>query len=78
MRELGQECDFVIDDAERGSMLAQVAQDRAKIGDFCLAQARGGLVEQQKLGLAHHGHGDAEHFLFAVGQAWPRASALPR
>src|SRR5205809_4797616 len=69
VRQSPEKAYLVIDDAQRGSVIAQVAQNRLEAAYLGLAEPGRGLVQEQELGLAHHGHRDPEHFFLAVGQA---------
>src|SRR6185437_439398 len=70
--ELAEKSHAMIDDAQRGALLPQVAKHRVEISDLVVAKAAGGLVEQQNLRLAHQRHRDAEHLFAAVGEACRR------
>src|ERR1700741_866622 len=70
--ESAEEPNIVIDDAERRTVLAEVAQHLTEIGDLAVTKTSSRLVEQQQFGLAHQRHGDTEHFFIAIRetQSW--------
>src|SRR5215470_5043946 len=63
MGEATQEADLVVYETERGAGGVDLGEHLLEVADLVAAEARGWLVEEKKLGLAHEGHGDAEHFL---------------
>src|SRR4029077_4855221 len=64
--ESTEEPNIVIDDAERRTVLAEIAPHLTEIGDFAVTKTSSWLVEQQQFGLAHQCHGDTEHFFVTI------------
>ena len=63
----------LFDQQDRDILLVQDVDDVLDLGDHSRHQAFGWLVEQDDLGLQHHGAGDRQHLLLAARQ---RAAGL--
>src|SRR5262245_19590943 len=68
MGEAAQEADLVVYETERGAGRVHLGEHRLQVADLVAPEAGGRLIEEEELGLAHESHGDAEHFLLAIGE----------
>src|SRR6478735_3041634 len=58
----------LLDQENRDAFVVQRVDDLMDLGDHARHQPLGRLVEQDDLGLEHHGAGDGEHLLLAAGK----------
>src|ERR1700730_441596 len=68
MSEAAEKADLVVHEAERGAGAVHLVEHGLEVPDLVAAEARGRLVEEEELGLAHERHRDTEHLLFPVGK----------
>src|ERR1700730_19443476 len=58
--QAAKKADLVVHEAKRRAGGVDLVEDGLQVADLVAPEARGRLVEEQQLGLAHQGHGDAD------------------